>query len=726
VISALFLLLAVPIEAHGEYRGLFGAGAVPNVTLPNSGPPELPLPPKASGSSAGTPNILLITVDTLRPDALGWVSGRNATPTIDALAAEGAAFPSAVSPVPVTMPAHASIFTGLLPRHHGVRDNSQTLAEGIPTLGESLKELGYATGAVISGFPLDHRFGLNRGFDHYDDALPPSASFARERKAPQATSAALKWLSEAPEPWFLWVHYYDPHDPYAAPGSPRLQSEDVQEIRAAYDAEVRYTDLSIGKLLEGARGKESKDPGARALLTVFTADHGESLGEHGEPTHGFFVYESTLAVPLIFHMPGRIPAARHDTPVQLVDLTPTVLDFLDLKPRGKLDGQTLQPLLEGQPQVLKTAFMESQRPWASYGWSPLKAVRNGPWKLIVAPRPELYNLSTDPLESRNLIDENRPQARLLQALLREIEQDPAVQARRAGDAETVQRLEALGYVGAGGPRSDRGPSGGLRKKLADPKDKVVLWAELHEAEARLQGRDFAGALAAFDRVLREEPENRFALSRSGISLFELGRSKEAVDRLRRALSVDPSHSLSRQALALSLQRLGKPKEAAKEWREVLRLQPAFVEGWAQLALSLEAVGSKTKAREALDEGLRQIPEAPALWGRRALMRAGSGDLEGAVGDLRREAELARGAFAHNAGLGLLLLRLGKTEEALHWLTRAHAGESDYPEARLELARLAARVGNTAQARAALDDALEAQPQLQERVANDPYLSVLRR
>ncbi len=398
-------------------------------------------------------NVLLITVDTLRPDALGWVKPGNSTPVIDALATEGFGFPSAVAPAPVTQPTHASIFTGLLPRRHGVRDNGQVLAGGITTLAERLRQVGYATAAFISGHPLATGFGFEQGFDHYDDRLAAGAPGRLERPAAETTRAVLEWLGSDTgktgagnsKPWFLWIHYWDPHDPYTPPPEFELPAQPTEgaadATRRAYLGEVAYVDQQIGELLHGL----AKDGDSRPTLTVFAADHGESLGEHGEQTHGFFIYESTVAVPLIFNLPGRILAARSAAAARLIDVAPTVLDLLGQPPLDDVDGVSLASLLTGETQSVPPAIVESRRPWLSYGWSPLRAVRQGAWKLIAAPRPELYHLERDPGEATNLLDRERGKARELATILKQAEQRPAARSQsKTADVDTA-RVHADAY-----------------------------------------------------------------------------------------------------------------------------------------------------------------------------------------------------------------------------------------------------------------------------------------
>lgn len=293
------------------------------------------------------------------------MAGDNATPALDALAREGFRFPAAASTAPITQPAHASLLTGLVPRRHGVRDNGQVLGGTPATLAERLRAAGYRTAAFVSGYPLAAEFGLDRGFEHYDDELTTGAAGRLERPAGETTAAALAWLGSAAEPWFLWVHYYDPHDPYEPPSGFARPGP-----RGAYEGEVAYVDAAVADLRRGAAGRTGE------VLTVFTADHGESLGEHGEETHGFFIYESTLAVPLVFHLPGRVKVGESRVAARLVDVAPTVLELLGLEPLGpvgggSVDGVSLaQALIGGAAPEPPPAYGEERRPWLSYGWAP--------------------------------------------------------------------------------------------------------------------------------------------------------------------------------------------------------------------------------------------------------------------------------------------------------------------------------------------------------------------
>lgn len=663
-------------------------------------------------AASPAPNVLLITVDTLRPDALGWTGGRNATPVIDRLAADGFRFRSAVSPAPVTLPAHASIMTGLTPRRHGARDNGQPLADGVPTLAESLRGRGYATAGFVSGFPLVRAFGLDRGFAHFDDDLPDGPADRRERRAARTTAVAAAWIAAARQPWFAWVHYYDPHDPYEAPGPVR------GDRRAAYDAEVAYVDQAIASL----RDRVAARPGLRTL-TVFAADHGESLGEHGESTHGFFLYDSTVTVPLVFHFPGRVAPGESGQPARLVDIAPTILDLAGVPPLAAAEGISLVPLLSGRTQIVPPAVIETLRPWASYGWSPLRALRDAAWKYIASPRPELYDLLADPRESADRVAAEGGRAQEMAAALTRSDGASAAASPRVPDAETAARLSALGYVGAGA----RAPAGDPPPGLADPKDRVRTWNDLGEAEQLMAARRYADALARFDVVLASEPVNRFALSRSGQALLELGRGPEAIARLERAVGVGAEHPESRLALAQALFRLGRPQQAALQWTELTRLQPREPAHWVGLGNALGLSRQPGPAATAFARASALRPDDPELLTRLAFAEHASGRDADAALHLTQAAERqGPAAFPHAGALGVLLAQLGRPGPARRWLAVSRPAEADFAEARYQLARLQAQAGEVAAARRALAEALKASPVLRLRAVADERLAPLLR
>ena len=680
----------------------------------------------------GTPpaDLLLITVDTLRPDALGWVDPRRTTPAFDALAAQGFRFPAAVSPAPLTLPAHASLFTGLVPRRHGVRANGQLLGTAVPTLAESLQRRGYTTAAFVSGFPLHASAGLDRGFDHYDDHFgddhfgddhfgddhfgrPPDGterSDGTERRADATTSAALSFMARAEGPWFLWVHYYDPHDPYEPPKELRQPGP-----RGAYDGEVRAVDRALGRL-RGGLDRISPRP----RLTVLTADHGESLGEHGEATHGFFLYESTMAVPLVFHFPGRLNPGESAAAARLVDVAPTVLQFLGLPPLAEdLDGVGLRHLLRGAAWLQPHAYLESRRPWRSYGWAPLRALREGPWKLIAAPQPELYNLENDPGELHNLVQTERAVARRLASHLKRLEERPAVQATATADPATLARLRSLGYTGTVGSAGEPPPD------AADPKDRIELWNALGAAEQLLAEGRPASALERFDAVLKDDPKNPFALARSGAALLTLGRAADAISHLEQAAALQPNHGEIRRDLARALTAARRLDDAVAAWLELTQLEPKNPETWVHLGNALGAAAQPTRAVDAFAQAVDLAPRRADLKIRLGFAQYAAGRPIQAIVHLERAAATTGPtAFPHAAALGLLLLRQGRGEEAIRWLSRARPSEGDFAEARYQAARLAAASGDLTAARRYLAEALRAQPGWKRRAAEDPNLAAL--
>jgi arylsulfatase A-like enzyme/Flp pilus assembly protein TadD len=676
--------------------------------------PAGPRPLSAQPAGAAGPrraSLLLITVDTLRPDALGWISGRQDTPAIDRLAREGFGFAAAVAPVPLTLPSHVAMLASRTPASVGVRDNGRVLGTGVGTLAESLKRTGYATGAFVSGYPLAAGFGLDRGFDRYDDRLAAGREGDLERPAQATTAAALAWLRAARPPWFAWVHYYDPHYPYEAPAAFKRPGP-----RGAYDAEVAYTDHAIEELR-----REIGRLGPDAFLTVFAGDHGESLGEHGEGTHGFFVYDSTILVPLIFHFPGRIAPGRSASPARLLDLAPTALALLGQPPLPEAEGVSLTPTLAGRPQALPPAYIETRQPWSSYGWSPLEAVRNDAWKLIQAPRPELYDLKRDPMEAQNVIDRHAATARELASLLGRTKPGPA-SSRGTMDPEVAERLRSLGYVGSGGSDAEP-PATGLR----DPKDGAALRELMTAADQQLRRGDPRSAVTTFDRVLSQDPRNRFALLRSGSALLQLGELRPAIARLRSLLQLDPDHVEGHEALAAALSRAGQHGSAAEEWKEVVRLQPRRAVAWASLGAALGLATRKDDAVKALAHAVELEPKDPELLARLGFAEHGAGRIEAAAAHLERAAAVAgKDGFAYSGSLGLILQQLGRSAQARSWLERSRPGEGDFAEAKLQLAVMEADAGRRDKARSALLEALAAAPELKARAQADPRLAPLLR
>jgi len=419
-------------------------------------------------------NLLVVTLDTTRADALGAYGGRAITPSLDYLASGGVVFEQASTVAPLTLPAHASLFTGLFPPSHGVRGNGQVaLAPSSVTLAERLKTRGFRTGAFVSSFVLDRQWGLDQGFDVYHDGgIGAEQQIDREsvrRPADRVVDDALDWMRQIESSrFFAWLHFYDAHAPaFPPPEFAPIGGGDN------YFAAIGFIDFQLSRIMTFLAEHHLDE----RTIVVIVGDHGESLGEHGEPTHGLFVYESVLHVPFIIHGPlANTQGRRVSEPVRIVDVMPTVLDLLGESAAPAINGQTLVPLMTGLPREASLdVYSESRYPLDQFGWSPLSALRDRRYKLILAPRPELYDLEADPRESVNLYQQRGDLAasmtRRLQAL-----QQPARQETPASvpvDAATRARLASLGYIAASAP-----PPGSPPPTLADPKDQIDLYKQL--------------------------------------------------------------------------------------------------------------------------------------------------------------------------------------------------------------------------------------------------------
>ena len=358
-------------------------------------------------------NILLITFDTTRADRIGCYGATGVqTPSIDTLAENGITYEKCIAPTPITQPSHATLMTGLYPFRHGIRDNGMgSLAPEAETLAELLAENGYATGAAVGAFVLDSKFGLDQGFDFYDDEGMQDKQMKfgyAERRAESVTDAAIKWMGENQDSkYFLWAHYFDPHADYAPPGIKRETLAGTPEgLRKLYDLEITYTDSQMARLLNKA--KQIQDATDRPTLVIITSDHGESLQNHGEPSHGIFVYEDTVHVPLVvYDSLNQNRGVKVRQPVSLADVMPTILDKVDISMPYEIDGRKLPQVSEaGQGRPI---YFETVMPFSSYGWSPLEGVTIGSKKYISAPKPEFYNLESDPRELTNLYKPEDPE-----------------------------------------------------------------------------------------------------------------------------------------------------------------------------------------------------------------------------------------------------------------------------------------------------------------------------
>lgn len=636
----------------------------------------------ACGPPLPPPSLLLVTIDTLRADRVGvYGSTAGATPNLDVFAARGVVFEEALASAPLTLPSHATILSGLEPVHHGVRDNGQYVFPGDrETLATWLKAKGYATGAFVAAYVLDRRFGLARGFDHYDDKIARRSSGASvlesERPCTAVVAAAEGWLQERSGPFLAWAHIYEPHAPYAAPEELRARFGD-----RAYEAEVAQADLCFGRLLKAAEARAG-----RRLVVAVLGDHGEGLGDHGESTHGLFVYQSTLRIPLVIAGPGLPERTRRFGLARSADVAPTLIARLGQALPAGLDGQDL---FAGEAP--REAYAESFYPM-SFGWSPLRALRLGSLKYVDAPRPELYDLAGDPQETHDLSASRSQDVERLRAALLALVRTERAAAPRASDPEVAERLRALGYVaGSAAPAQP-----GLRK---DPKDALPLWQEFEratEAEARGERDRAIGRLHA---LLAREPGNATFRRSLAAALRRAGRKAEAVRALGDLEKAAPDDAAAWHDLALVLGEAGRAEEAIRAEQRATALNPLLPEPLNHLGLLLASRGRGAEALAALDAATRLDPNNAKAWNNRGNVLRSLGRTREASQDYRRAAELDPEDADPINGLAVIAVEQGRLDEAAGALQRVLERSPRHHEARLNLAVVEAQRGNLLAARA---------------------------
>jgi arylsulfatase A-like enzyme/Tfp pilus assembly protein PilF len=608
-------------------------------------------------------------------------------------------FDNAYSDVPVTLPAHASILTALYPFEHGVRNNGNFyLADRYGTLATVLRRGGYRTAAFVSSFILDRRYGLARGFEAYDDRMEEVASaitgLEAERRGDKTALALARWLdarakdASAPPPFFVWLHLYDPHEPYAPPASYR----DLFP-QSPYDGEIAFADHVVGTVLDKLRDLSLLD---RTLVAV-VGDHGESLGEHGEETHSMFLYEGAIRVPLILWRPDVLPRGRVVAfPVRTLDLAPTILDLLGQPVLAAPHARSLRRAIEGRAEENPPgAYAETYVPRLAMGGAVLRALRDPRYKLIDAPRPELYDLSRDPGETRNLYGD---EPRIVQALRAELQRVTAggqgAMSTRAVDQEAVEKLEALGYIGAGGDPAAAAPEG----EGKDPKDLIATFNRLRKAAEAVRARRHAEALPILQAVIAEDAGNAFAHMLLGSALVGTRDYDRAVGELKAYLALAPTSAQAHHLLAVCYANLGDRPRALEEAGAALAIDAHFADARVLRAGILQGLGRGAEAIEELRAGVQADPEKPALRLFLAETLADAGDAGAAEAEYRAILKQDPTFVPALASLGALLLRRGALEEASGALRRALEIDPAQNEARFNLAGILEKQGRPAEAR----------------------------
>jgi|CXWL01.1.fsa_nt_gi arylsulfatase A-like enzyme/Tfp pilus assembly protein PilF len=618
------------------------------------------LAPPPAGSAEAPPragNVVLLTLDTTRADHLGSYGWRYArTPHLDSLAARGTRFERCDTAAPITLPSHATILTGLFPPRHGVRDNGAfQLDLEHTTVAERFRAAGWDTAAVVSAVVLERRRGLDQGFRLYDEDLGTgyeAATQVAERPAGAATDAALAALAGLKPPFFLWVHYYDPHEEYLPPS--RFADAAAGPHRL-YDAEISAMDDEIGRLL-------ARLPPDTLVLAV--GDHGEMLGEHGERTHGLLLQRAARRVPLVVAGPGVAPGRTVPCLVRTADVAPTLLELAGLPVPPGLDGASLAPFLGGDenPRCGRESYSESFLPFFAYRWYPLRGLGNDKLFYLHAPSPSLYDSDADPAESRDL-GAGQPAALArwkdkLEELLGRLGEalEPTLRAENSLSQEELAKLASLGYLGGG--------SGGkVELGLVDPRERVAVADELHRAALGAAGGECPSLAPRLLEIVRTEPKNVPALLLAGTCLRETGRLDSALALFRQAGAESPLSPLPVVNAAGVLRRLGQLAEAEREYRRTLALDPALAEAAAGLARLLSDRGDGAAAEPVLDAAIAAGCRDRDVFLERGLVRARTGRLEPALADFREAARRAPADPVPLENAARAAYQLGRPREA---------------------------------------------------------------
>jgi len=678
-----------------------------------------------AGRGVDKPNVILITLDTTRADHLGCYGYPGAkTPRLDALARKGALFEQAATTAPLTLPAHTSILTGMYPTYHGVRINGNTAVSAEQTTAaEILSSRGYQCGAFIGAFVLDGRWGLNQGFQRYDDQFDLGKYKhidlgAIQRPGNQVMDAALSWLEgQKNQPFFAWIHLYDPHSPYEPP-EPYRSEFGSGGLAGLYDGEIAFMDEQVGRCVDWL---ETNGLTEKTVL-VLLGDHGEGLGSHGEGTHGYFIYDYALHVPLLVVAPFKeMQGVRVPTQVSVVDVFPTLLELARTAPPAKVQGRSLLlPILRPAKKTAESAYSESMAPNLQFGWSALHSLRTPRYKYIDAPRAELYDLTQDAGETTNLFASSPDIARRMKAeldrLVAETSRDaPAPEAANL-DKETVERLSALGYIGA--PVSAKKAAG--QGPLADPKDKLSVFQAVTAAGELVQEDKYAEAAARIETALRDEPMIPQALLVLSTCYVEMGRTEEAKAKLELILKEDPESipalismanilvderknedviALCKRTLSLDERNtqaymligevlLGELKygEALPYLERAVEIQPKVTRSRLTLGACLVGLKQYDRAEEELKQVIQEAPKFPLASFNLGLLYEERGRLEEARAAYAQEVTTYPGEFKARFNLGKLLFKLGDRVGSLEQLREVVKLTPKLAEGHLLLAR----------------------------------------
>ena len=700
-------------------------------------------------SRTARPNILLITLDTTRADRIGTYGYKSArTPVLDQLAREGVLFERAYTVAPLTLPVHASLMTGLYPPEHGLRTNGYgSLSADRTTLCEILVREGYVAGAFVASFVLDKKFGLNQGFQEYNDDLigakPTQDAIHRYRDGSLVVDAALQWLGKPrSQPFFCWVHLYDPHAPYES----RSAEFGDAFAKSPYDGEIAYTDQQVGRVLEFVK----KHP---QTIVIVVGDHGESLSEHHELQHGYTLYNNTQHVPLILRgVPDAVPGTRVATPVTLVDVLPTLLEMLKLPIPTGVSGRSFLQSLSGKAIASRNCYGGTDDPFLQNGWSPLRSLTTDRWKYIRTTKPELYDLQADPREMNNLAAANPERLQEFEKQLLDLEAGMVI-----GEATSVQLSESekrvlsgLGYIG--GAATSKPPPGTPTTVLVDVKDmlpfneatqtaidlldqrklpeaevvlkKIVAESPPEHVSSRLylgtvleqQGR-LKEAEAIYKAVLKQRPDDANALFHLGGLYAEQGRLAEAIKIFEHSIEVEPEAAQPHFNLGLARARLGDPESAQREFEDALVLDPLFPGVRSALGNVLARQGRIDDAIATYQDELKVNPKNIEAHANLATQLSGQQRLAEARPHFAEAARLAPQSAEAHFNLGVCLGLLGEPEAALTPFKEAIRLRPEQSGMRTSLGNMFLKLKRTAEAKAAYEDEIQRHPRSLEAWVN---------
>jgi len=624
--------------------------------------------PSLDLKTAPSYNLLLITLDTTRADHLGCYGNKQArTPNLDRLAAEGWRFNRVYCSAPLTLPSHATILTGLEPVTHGVRNNGHYLAAGIKTITEVLVDRGYKTAAFVSSFSVDSRFGLDRGFESYDDTFEENLPFKTnnaERRAEATFARFSAWLEKNYQnKFFSWVHYFDPHLPYDPP-SPYKEDFASQP----YDGEIAYMDFYLGKILEALKSKELLDK----TIIIIAGDHGEGLGDKVEKGHGLFLYEETVRVPLIIWNKKIFPkpGTANET-VRLLDIAPTILELCGAEvSQLPVQGKSLLPIMEKKERKDRTALIETFYPRENFGWSELVALVEDRWKYIQCPRPELYDLKADPEERKNLFDSS---PEITARLKKQLESDLLLAGgqginRPSGSsgptAADTEKLRSLGYLNFAPARAS--------STFPDPKEKIDLLNLIQQAQAAEYQENYAEAEQLYLKILAEVPDSPASYVNLAIAQARQRKMEEAIETLKKGLERLSDSEILLVRLGHTYLVSGKLSEAFSTMNQVLKLNPRNVDALTVCAGILDTVDRKEEAQKYYEQALAIEPESKYLRMSYAGNLASSGKLREAIEIYKKLIDDYPGDQAFYQFIGIAYSYLGEHDQAIFYLKQAIA------------------------------------------------------